>query len=221
MSEPGKVAIVTRAFNRLEYTTQCVGRVRERTTYPNYEHIVINQASSDGTRQWLDWITSMENGWFSHVRPIHNDHNSGDWGGMRDSLSHIVDAEYIVQLDNDILVPSCWLTAMVDVLGRTGGAAVMLKRSGVQQVMPVTGSHEWGSLHGGVVPRSVACYICRSERFRKVASNIRSCDHLGNAIGRPVYKIENLGCHQIEGFDGPQSYVQHEKYGPSEKHQVL
>lgn len=220
MVDYGKVAVVTRAFNRLEYTTQCVSRVRNATDYPNYEHIVINQASTDGTQEWLDWITRMENGWFSRVRPIHNERNSGDWGGMRDAVNHVGDAEYIVQLDNDILVPQGWLTALVDVLNKTGGSSVMLKREGVGGTIPVTKNIDWGRYQGGEVNGSVACYVCRRVQFFDVVKSIRSCDHISRSLGRPAYKITSLRCYHMDGYS-KDGYIQKEKYGPANAKQVL
>ena len=48
-----KTSIITRAFNRLEYTILCVRQVQLLAKDADYEHIIINQNSSDGTEQWL------------------------------------------------------------------------------------------------------------------------------------------------------------------------
>jgi glycosyltransferase involved in cell wall biosynthesis len=229
-----KVCIVTRALNRLEYTAQCVATVRNHTRYPEYDHLVLNQASTDGTREWLDWIAKMPNQWYSRVRPIHLKKNCGDWGGMRAAIDFLGDAQYVVQLDNDIRVPRGWLTVMVAVLQAMGASAVMLRRTGVQnrihgeaaeplvfnEGQAETDSHQLLSI--SVVPKVVACYVCRTADFLRYAHRIPMCDQLVQAIGRPAAKIENLPCHQMEGFDSlDKSYIQHDKYGESEPRQVI
>ena len=39
--------------NKLEYTIRCIESVRRYTRYGNYEHIIINNNSSDGTKEWF------------------------------------------------------------------------------------------------------------------------------------------------------------------------
>ena len=109
-----KVSIITRAYNRLEYTMQCMNWVKQNTKYENYEHIIINNNSNDGTKQWCDWVETNLGHWYDKVRFVHLNENTGDWGGMIKSLEFISsDSEYIVQLDNDVKVPKNWLQKMI------------------------------------------------------------------------------------------------------------
>ena len=224
-----KVSIVTRARNRLEYTVQCVSAVRNNTHYP-YEHLVINQASTDGTREWLDWIATMPSEWYSRVRAVHSPTNTGDWGGMLASLDLIADdSEYIVQLDNDIFVPKGWLKTMVAVLEGTDAAAVMLRRIGVGGTIKVSNDrvvyYDDADCHGseryvvaGEVPKVVACYVCRRREFERVAPKLRGVGLLALKLDGPALKITSLSCEQMEGFRGKDlPYVQKVKYGVSEK----
>jgi glycosyltransferase involved in cell wall biosynthesis len=216
----GKVSIVTRARNRLEYTVQTVAAIRNNTHYPDYEHLVINQASTDGTREWLDWIAAMPSKWYSRVRAIHLPENTGDFGGMLAALEHIADdSEYIVKHDNDILVPWGWLGSMVALLEETDAAAVMLKRVGVGASLRVSNERDFPcACRAGRVSTVHACYVCRSSVFRQFAPKVTGDGYLIAAIGKPAMKITSLTCEQIEGFRGHDlPYVQKEKYGVSEK----
>ena len=46
-----KVSLIMRAYNRLEYTIETLSNIIENTVYDNYEIIIINNNSSDGTAQ--------------------------------------------------------------------------------------------------------------------------------------------------------------------------
>lgn len=45
-----KTTIIIRAFNRLEYTVLCTRNVQLLAKDVDYEHIIIEQNSSDGTK---------------------------------------------------------------------------------------------------------------------------------------------------------------------------
>jgi glycosyltransferase involved in cell wall biosynthesis len=205
-----KVSIITRSYQRLEYLVQCVTSVRENTIFP-YEHIIINNNSSDGTRQWLDWITTMSSGYYPNLKPVHMDRNLGDWKGMKYGAG-IAIGDYIVQLDNDITVPKNWLTAMIEVLESTGVGCVTLKRKGVQHVLEPKNIRDIQTSVGlatvGNIGVSVACWIVRREDFNPEA---KKAFFMAGAIGRGCLKIINFPCQQIEGWDGSR-YQQQEKY---------
>ena len=62
-----KVAVITRAYNRLEYTIQHINCINDNTTYSNYKHYIINNNSNDGTKEWLDWIRKYNITWYPHL----------------------------------------------------------------------------------------------------------------------------------------------------------
>jgi glycosyltransferase involved in cell wall biosynthesis len=222
----GKVSIVTRAFNRLEYTTQCVASVRANTNYDNYEHLVLDQASTDGTGDWLRFISNMPSKWYSKVRPVFLEKNVGDWGGMLLAADRLIgdDVEYIAQLDNDITVEPNWLTVMVDVLEKCNCPAVMCKREGVGGVLqPLSPALEIDAggqqVQVAEVKIVVACWVCRLADFRKWSSTFSMCDGLGKPMeGRTGHgmKVMNVYCEQLEGFTRDDDcYIQKKKYGKS------
>ena len=105
-----KISVIIRCFNRLEYSIQCIQSVIDNTQYPNYDIIVVNNHSLDGTKEWLNWICNYSNR-YSHMRSLHLEENLGDYGGLVRGFEE-TDSEFIVKLDNDIIVPSGWLTAL-------------------------------------------------------------------------------------------------------------
>jgi GT2 family glycosyltransferase len=48
-----KTAIVILTFNNLGYSQECVQSIRENTQKGTYEIIVVDNASTDGTKEWL------------------------------------------------------------------------------------------------------------------------------------------------------------------------
>lgn len=200
-----KISIVTRAYNRLEYTIRCIRSVRENTVYDNYEHIIVNNNSSDGTKEWLDWINNTKQPYFSKLRAIHLDENIGDWEGMKASFSSLgQDVGYIVQLDNDIEVDHGWLTALKFVLDNSPAQLVMCKRTGVGAVLKPTKIIEYKNedkiYEVGYINKVVACFIAKYPDFKNIASKI-SGDGNKSVLGqkmRPCAKITNVFCHHRE-----------------------
>jgi glycosyltransferase involved in cell wall biosynthesis len=206
------VAIITRAYQRLEYTIACINAVKDHTRWGNYTHYIIDNNSTDGTRQWLDWITSMSSNYYPNLKPVHMDRNLGDWKGMIHGAEIAEDADYIVQLDNDITVPENWLTVMIEVLEQTGVGCVTLKRNGVQQVIEPTDIYNiqtsGGTATVGNIGVSVACWVVRAKDFNP---EVPKAFFLAGAINRKCLKIINFPCQQIEGWNGTE-YRQQKKY---------
>lgn len=184
MTQP-KISIITRAYNRLEYTIRSINNVIDKTKYDNYEHIIMNNSSQDGTKEWLDWIKNTNQPHFSKVKGVSLDQNYGDWGGMVLSLQHISpDSEYILQLDNDMIVPENWLNYLKFVLDKQVAKIVMLKRTGVgAKLEPYRQFNlkydDKTQLEVGMIRRAVACYMMKTESLREAVKTV------GLKTGRP------------------------------------
>jgi hypothetical protein len=64
MNSPVPVTIVILTWNGLGYTTRCLESLRSRTDHPAYEVVVVDNASTDGTLEYLqsqDWIELIPN----------------------------------------------------------------------------------------------------------------------------------------------------------------
>lgn len=199
-----KVSIITRARNRLEYTIRCIDSVARNTRETDYEHIIINQACSDGTREWLDWIAEHGGEWFSRVRAIHSDENFGDWGGMvRGSVE--ASGDYIVQLDNDVVVPPEWLGTMMDVLDNTGFGTVGLRITGTERIAAESRgqSEEFTRENGSSLellkhPYVTACWMARAEEFHSVATTRRNCRDACRAIAGGSCQVMNVCATELD-----------------------
>lgn len=217
-----KVSIITRAYNRLEYTVKCIDSLKKNTNYPNYEHIIINNNSSDGTKEWLSWISKSNIEYFNKIKIVNNEINLGDWGGLLEGINHVhEDSEYFVQLDNDVVINDPdWINKMIFVLENTNYNIVQLKRIGVKTVVPVHQqqaiNYKNNDLTFGQIERPVACFMLKTADFKKHYNYLKNSDFfsgktiLSRLLGGTI-KITNLYCNILDGYDGV-NHLNYEKY---------
>ena len=133
-----KISIITRAFNRLEYTVMCIRETYILAKNADYEHIIIEQSSSDGTKEWLK---SLEIEGYYKIKVKYNEVNTGDGGGMKDGFDMISeDCKYILQLDNDLIpLTDNFLQKLSDIMDNDDNiGSIMLKREGVGHHLEMT-----------------------------------------------------------------------------------
>lgn len=137
-----KVCIVVLNFNGKEDTLECIESLR-KLDYANYEVIVVDNGSSDGSQEALRELPG--------VILIENERNYGYAEGNNIGLKLALSrgAEYMLVLNNDtILHPAC-LTEMVSVIaddhsiGAVGAKTYFYDRPNVLQI--VGGAFDWTS----------------------------------------------------------------------------
>lgn len=102
--------IIIPVWNMKGLTEQCVNSIQRHTKFP-YRIIIVDNASGDETRRYLEDLTKRKD---IDVTLIRNEENLGNSKaanqGMRAS-----GAEYVCILDNDTLVMDNWLTEMINI----------------------------------------------------------------------------------------------------------
>ena len=217
-----KVSLITRAYNRLEYTIKCIDSIKKTTNYDNYEHIIVNNNSSDGTKEWINWITESSIEFFKHVRGLHYDQNLGDWGGLLDASKYVAqDSEYFVQLDNDVeVLDPDWLHKMIYLLENTDHKIVQLKRGGVKTVINPSKLDKiyWNAeeLIFGKIDRPVACFMLKTKDFKDLYPQLHNTGFydgktkLSRLLGGTV-KLVTVRCNVMDVYTKEQ-YLNYEKY---------
>ena len=112
-----KCSIIIPVYNRLEYTRNCLKALFKNTPKENYEVIVVDNNSIDGTNEYLSKISKK-------VKIIYNKENLGFAKacnqGARMSLG-----EYLVFLNNDTEVQTKWLKTLVEVIEQNSSVAAV------------------------------------------------------------------------------------------------
>jgi len=124
-NHPGKASIIILTRNGLEYTRQCLESVFAKTTYPEIEIIVVDNASQDGTVEYLEETSSHR----SNFHILLNKENHG-FARSNNQGASAATGEYLVFLNNDTVVTHGWLTRLVE----------YLQDSSIGMIGPVTNS---------------------------------------------------------------------------------
>lgn len=99
-----KISVVIVTYNNLELTRLCLDSIHDNTEYPNYEIVVVDNASSDDTVAYLEeYIKDHANVVF-----IKSENNLGFAGGNNLGVK-AAGGDYVVLLNNDTIVTPGWL----------------------------------------------------------------------------------------------------------------
>ncbi|MGH8545388.1 MAG: glycosyltransferase family 2 protein, partial [Gammaproteobacteria bacterium] len=98
------VSIVVPTLDNLAFTRLCLESVLARTERPAYELIVVDNASTDGTRPYLENLARGR----PHVRLLFNEENLGFPRACNQGLA-LAEGEILVLLNNDVVVTPGWL----------------------------------------------------------------------------------------------------------------
>ena len=103
-----RASVIVITYNNLVLNRLCLESIFSRTTWPNYEVIVVDNGSSDGTPEYLKRAEQT----YSNLKVILNDRNLGFPAGNNVGLRH-ASGDYLVLLNNDTVVSSGWLTGLI------------------------------------------------------------------------------------------------------------
>ncbi len=107
-SVSGLVSIIIPCWNQLEFTRKCVAALM-RQTGPNWELIVVDNGSNDGT---ADYLAGVQDCSPVPVTVIANATNRGFPAAINQGLE-FARGEYLVLLNNDVVVTEGWLGQLV------------------------------------------------------------------------------------------------------------
>ncbi len=108
MPDQPKASIIILTYNNLELTQACLESVYSRTEFP-FEVIVVDNASQDGIPQVLKEFASNR----ANFRFILNRTNQG-FSRANNQGASLATGEYLIFLNNDTVVTSGWLPALLN-----------------------------------------------------------------------------------------------------------
>lgn len=100
LTERPLVSIVVLAYNKLSYTKLCVESILEYTQNVSYELILVNNGSTDETKQYFDSLPS--------VKPLHLIKNVGVSNGFNEGMK-VAEGKYTACVCNDFIFTPRWL----------------------------------------------------------------------------------------------------------------
>ena len=112
-------SIIVPTWNQLEFTRQCIAALR-RFTRPPWELIVIDNGSTDGTAAYLGGVQEAA---AVPVTVISNTANRGFPAAINQGLQ-AARGDYLVLLNNDVVVTDAWLEQMVALANATAGEPI-------------------------------------------------------------------------------------------------
>lgn len=101
------ISIIILSWNGLAYTRECIESIRALTTGTEHKIIVVDNASTDGTREWLRQQTDL--------LVIENETNEGYVRGNNRGLREVPPDHDVLLLNNDTrIVQADWLARLRD-----------------------------------------------------------------------------------------------------------
>jgi GT2 family glycosyltransferase len=117
----GLVSIVTLSWNAVSFTKIALDSIRLHTSEP-YEVIVVDNGSEPET---IDYLRSIDD---PHVRVVYNAKNLGFGGGNNVGMAE-ARGEYVVLLNNDVIVTDGWIEGLLAPFERIGWLGMTAPRS--------------------------------------------------------------------------------------------
>ncbi len=102
------ISIIIPVWNKLDLTKQCLTAIVQNTQYKNYEVIIIDNASTDGTSDFLKTLTG-------DVKIITNEENLG-FAKASNQGAKIASGKYLLFLNNDTIPQKGWLSNLVETI---------------------------------------------------------------------------------------------------------
>lgn len=106
------VSIIILTCNAIAYTKKCVNSILNHTGY-RHEIVFVDNASSDGTVEYLRKLTKEH----SNYKLVENHENRGFAAGNNQGVA-MASGEFVLLLNNDVLVSVGWLEGLVESLER-------------------------------------------------------------------------------------------------------
>lgn len=149
------VSIIIPTKDKLEFLKPCVDSLLEKTTYPNYEIIIVDNQSADPDT--LDYLTEIKQSYPTKVRVIFYRHEF-NFSAINNYAASQSKGEYLLLLNNDTqIVQGEWLERMMshaqrDEVGIVGARLTfpgtgVIQHAGVVLGMDVVAEHLFRDCH--------------------------------------------------------------------------
>jgi GT2 family glycosyltransferase len=104
-----RASVVIVTYGNLAFNRACLASIAERTDWPNVEIVVVDNASTDGTREWLEETRTT---FPMPIVVVANSDNRGFAAAVNQGVA-VSTGELVCLLNNDTVVTRGWLSALV------------------------------------------------------------------------------------------------------------
>jgi GT2 family glycosyltransferase/glycosyltransferase involved in cell wall biosynthesis/SAM-dependent methyltransferase len=195
------VSIIVLTYNNLTLTKACLDSIEKYTDYPNYEVIIVDNASRDETPTYLKQYCETH----PRCRVILNESNVGFAAGNNQGLQ-AAQGDYLVILNNDTYVTPGWLSTLIrhfkknpnlgllgPVTSNIGNEAkINIHYQNMEEM--IKASKEWTLAHmGETYPLSTAAFFCvmiSKEVYQRVGG-------LDEAFGLGMFEDDDY-CRRVQ-----------------------
>jgi GT2 family glycosyltransferase/glycosyltransferase involved in cell wall biosynthesis len=110
------VTIIIGTHNNYKYIKNCLDSIKKHTPW-GYKVIVVNNASTDGTKEYLDNLN------WDNLTVINNKNNTS-YAVFNNQALKKVDTKYVLFLNDDTIVKENWLPPLVNAIHKPNAGAV-------------------------------------------------------------------------------------------------
>ena len=128
MENKDLVSIITPTYNKLEFLKQMMESIERNTKWP-YELIIVDNASSDGTQEYVANCKLDINGQY-----LRNKENKA-FAIANNQGAKLAKGRFLLFLNNDTIVTKGWLTNMMNVFNEEKAVGII----GAKLIFPGTG----------------------------------------------------------------------------------
>ena len=201
---PKKVSIVVITYNAKDDLKECLQSL-ERQSYNEIEIVVVNDASTDGTFQFLQQYRKKTS---TELVIISNKTNKGVAGSRNVGIQHAI-GDIIAFTDADCVAETGWMSELIQGFDQKGvvavGGKVIHKR--IRNIWELSEKgHDFVSSSEGYVSYIVGCNMCfLSDVLKKVMFNDELkygyeeallCDDLSDAGYKIYYRPQAIVQHK-------------------------
>jgi len=136
-----KVSIIILTYNQLnEATRPCIESIYKFTPLENFELIIVDNNSTDGTQDYLKDLAQKH----KNITLVLNAENKGFAAGINDGIKK-ASGQYVIILNNDVLVTPGWLYKLIQPFrgdNKIGLTSPVTNYAGTEQKIDIPGIDE-------------------------------------------------------------------------------
>ncbi len=165
-----KVSIILPVWNLLDRTKKTIQDLYARTNYNNYTLTIIDNGSTDGTKEYLHNLKDKD----PKIDIIVNDKNVMGNIAWNQAIKNTYDSDYFCFIQNDVLFTDNWLTKLVNTMQSNPKLGVVSPTPLGTNLCKESNFHEYAAIFMGedrLVDKDGfhgCCYIVRKAVYEKL-----------------------------------------------------